>query len=229
METTQLTKYIARQAFYTYEFANMELGGRDINYLEQQTAVYNEKYDNITTKNGAFIYVRYHQGIRYEYIIDCHKMCLHPVVEIDGQRYTIDDIKEFLGDLTPEQQKQALQRVPIRTFEKYIEKRTGYPIKFEIPKIYQNKDTYTLDLCTGNLIEQSGICKAMLKEIHIEMNGIGFYIDNETGEQRLWLPSIHFKYTHMDNATNGHEMGRIRYVNGRYQGYNYETETWENI
>lgn len=229
METTQLTKYIARQAILTYQYANEELRSKDINYLQQQATLYNEKYDNITTKNGAFIYVRYHQGIRYEYIIDCHKMCLHPVVEIDGQRYTIDDIKEFLGDLTPEQQKQVLQNLAIYTFEKYIEKRTGYPIKFEKIKICEDKGNYSMYLQTGNLIEQSGICKAMLKEIHIEMNGIGFYIDNETGEQRLWLPSIHFKYTHMDNGTNGHEMGRIRYVDGRYQGYNYETETWENI
>ena len=229
METTQLTKYIARRAFYTYEFANRELSGRDIKYLEQQAPLYNEKYDNITTKNGAFIYVSYHQGIRYEYIIDCHKMCLHPVVEINGQRYTIEDIKEFLGDLTPEQQKQALQNLSIYTFEKYIEKRTGYPIKFEKIKICEDSGNYSMYLSTSNLIEQSGICKAMLKEIHIEIKGIGFYIDNETGEQCLWLPSIYFRYTHMDNGTNGHEMGRIRYRDGRYQGYNYETETWENI
>ena len=68
----------------------------------------------------------------------------------------------------------------------------------------------------------------MLKEIHIEIRGIDFSINPDTGEQYMWIPAIYFRYTHIDNSTNGHEMGRIRY-NGQYQAYNYETETWENI
>ena len=111
MKTLQLTKYVARQAILTYKYANEEVQGRDIRYLEQQTTLYNEKYDNITTKDGAFIYVRYHKEDKYTYMIDCHKMCLHPIVEINGKRYTIEEINEFLGDLNEEQQKEALQNL----------------------------------------------------------------------------------------------------------------------
>ena len=228
MKTLQLTKYVARQAILTYKYANEEVQGRDIRYLEQQTTLYNEKYDNITTKDGAFIYVRYHKEDKYTYMIDCHKMCLHPIVEINGKRYTIEEINEFLGDLNEEQQKEALQNFPIQLVEKYIEKRTGWEIKFSKIKLYKHHGQYTLDFYTDNLIEKSGVCRGMLKEIHIEIRGIDFSINPDTGEQYMWIPAIYFRYTHIDNSTNGHEMGRIRY-NGQYQGYNYETETWENI
>ena len=231
METLQVTKYQARQAIYTYEFANDELKNKDLNYLERQAATYNPKWDNITEKDGAFIFVRNHEDVRYEFIIDCHKMCVHDVVKIDEQTYSIDYLKGLLGDLTEDEQEKALTDMYIQPIEKYLEQRTGKVITLH-KKLYKNKsDRWSLNLFTTNLVEDTGICKAMLKEIHIEINNIGYCVDKQTGEQYLYIPTAYFFYTHNDDGHNGHEMGRVRFNSetAQYQGYDYETQTWENI
>lgn len=231
METLQVTKYQARQAIYTYEFANDELKNKDLNYLERQAAAYDARWDNITQKDNNFIYVRNLDDIKYEFIIDVDKMCLQDKVKINDETFTIGYLKGFLADLTEDEQEKALTDMYIQPIEKYLEQRTGKVITLH-KKLYKNRSNkWALNLFTTNLIEDTGICKAMLKELHIEINNIGYSIDNETGEQCLYFPAAYFYYTHNDDGHNGHEMGRIHFDSktGQYQGYNYETQTWEDI
>jgi len=235
METLQLTKFQARQAIYTWRFAQVDLQHKDLNYVERQAATYNEKYDNIKEENGVFLWTRTSEGNTYTLTIDISdhtQLDVYDSVTINGQKFKVSDLLKFLNDLTDVEQKNILENMLLEDIEKYASQRTGIPIKFK-KKIYQdNQGMWNMKLYTDNLVEHAGICKAMLKEITANTWGdVGYYIDKETGEQKLSKIILHFSYEHIDGGTNGHEFGRVRFneKTSNFEGYNYETEKYEVI
>lgn len=231
MITINVSKYQARQALNSYNYATDYLKGKSISHLEDESK-YSEKLSNIREENGIFYYVRNTKESRYVFIIDKENMIVKPDVKINDQVYSIQNLKEFLNDLSPEEQKKNLENLYIGAFEKYLSKRTG--IKIHLYKeIKQSKNgEYSLNLFTGNLIDKTGICKAMLKYINIECNGISYSIDyNTTGEQYLWIPTFDFRYDHINGGSNGYEVGRIKWneKEASFYGYNYETGDYEVI
>lgn len=229
METLQLTKYQARQAINTWRYAQDELQHKDLNYVERQAATYNEKYDNIKEENGVFLWIRKFEGDTYTLTIDHTQMDVYDNILINEQKYTIGYLLGFLNDLTDSEQRKVLEDFYVGNIENYLEKRCGHPITLK--KFVTNpKGKYQMDLYTDNLVSETGICKAMLKNIYIECRNIGFYIEQETGEQKLSYMRFYFRYEHQDGGSNGHEIGVIRQnKNGDLEGYNYETEKFEVI
>lgn len=225
MTTSTLTKVQARQAIYNYNWANEDLKRKDLAYLEREAKLYDPRFSNIMDKNGAFVWV----SKEFEGIIDCHEMRLHNVVMINEETYSIEELIEFIGDLTDEEQHDKLEQLDVSAIQLYIKKRTGMHVTLH-KELYKNRqDKWCLKLYSDNLVEHTGICKAMLKEIYIECRGIGFGVDRETGEQELWIPSLHFSYVHQDAGTNGHDFGRVAYNGNEFLGYNYETREYEVI
>ena len=231
-----ITKVQARLTIYYYDYANnYKLKDRDISYLENESKsqMRTGNYaSNIIKENDSYYYIIEIEGDTYRYTIDTETMTVSQVCTVNNETVFIPSLKVFLGDLTDEEQKQALENMYLDDIEKYASKRTGRQIKFK-KKIYQDKNgTWNLKLYTDNLIEQTGICKAMLKEIIADTWGsISYYIDKETGEQRLSTILLHFSYTHIDGGTNGHEFGRVRFneETANFEGYNYDTEKYEVI
>ena len=121
MKTLELTKYQARQALNSFKYANDDLKGKDIEYLEHESK-FDESLSNYKKKDNNFLYIRNSQGSRYEFVIDSNTMTLNPNVKINKQDYNIDELKEFLADLTPEEQKKNLENLYTDDFEKYLSK-----------------------------------------------------------------------------------------------------------
>lgn len=231
METLQLTKFQARQAVNTWKYAQEDLSHKDLNYVERQAATYNEKYDNIKEENNVYIWIRKSNDNVYELAIDTSdhtKMDVYDKVSINGKVFTIGYLLGFLNDLTDLEQRKVLEDFYVGGIENYLEKRCGHPITLK--KFVTNpKGKYQMDLYTDNLVNETGICKAMLKNIYIECRNIGFYVDYEyTGEQKLSYMRFNFRYEHQDGGSNGHEIGVVRQnKNGELEGYNYETGKYE--
>lgn len=232
METLQLTKYQARQAINTWKYAQDDLKHKDLNYVERQAATYDEKYDNIKEVNGVFLYVRKSEGNTYTLTIDTSdhtQMDVYDNILINEQKYTIGYLLGFLNDLTDLEQRKVLEDFYVGDIENYLEERCGHPITLR-KMVTMDHTRYVLDLYTDNLVNETGICKAMLKNIYIESRKNGFVIDKETGEQVLGYMRFYFRYEHQDGGSNGHEIGVIRQnKNGDLEGYNYETEKFEVI
>lgn len=236
METLNITKVQARLAIYHYDYINnYKLKDQDISYLENESKSQSRTakfVSNIIKEDNNFYYILEIEGDTYRYTIDTETMTVSQVCTINNETVFIPSLKVFLGDLTDEEQKQALENIYLGDIEKYASKRTGMQIKFK-KKVYQdNSGTWNLKLYTDNLIEHVGICKAMLKEIIVDTWGsIYYYIDKETGEQRLSYINLHFSYEHIDGGTNGHEFGKVRFneKTSNFEGYNYNTEKYEVI
>lgn len=225
MSTITLTKLQARQAIYNYNWANEDLKGKDLAYLEREAKLYDPRFSNIMDKDGAFVWV----SKEFEYIIDCHELRLHNVVKINEETYSIKELINFIGDLTDEEQHDKLEQLDLSAIQLYIKKRTGMHVTLH-KELYKNRqDKWSLKIYSDNLVEHIGICKAMIDEIYIECRGIGFGVDRETGEQELWIPSLYFHYVHQDGGRNGHEFGRVAYNGNKFLGYNYETREYEEI
>ena len=225
MSTITLTKLEARQAINNYNWANEDLKNKDLAYLEREAKLYDPRFSNIMNKDDAFVWV----SKEFEGIIDCHQIQLHNVVKINGEAYFIEDLIEFIGDLTDEEQHDKLEQLDLSFIQLYIKKRTGIHVTLH-KELYKNReDKWSLKLYSDNLVEHIGICKAMIDEIHIQCNGIGFGVDRYTGEQELWIPSLYFHYAHQDGGTNGHEFGRVTFDANNFLGYNYETRKYEEI
>ena len=232
MVTINITKFQARQALNTYKFVQDDLSHRDLNYIERQAATYREKYDNIKEENGIFLWIRKSGENVYKLTIDISdhtKINVYDNVNINGQDFTIGYLQGFLNDLTDLEQRKIFEDFYVGNIENYLEKRCGHPITLK--KIVTNpKGKYQMDLYTDNLINETGICKAMLKNIYIECRNIGYVIDQDTGEQVLSYMRFYFRYEHQDGGSNGHEMGIIRQnKDGNLEGYNYETQKFEVI
>ena len=220
-----ITKVQARQAIYNYNWANKDLKRRDLSYLQCEARAYDPRFSNIMDKDGTFVWI----SKEFEGIIDCNEMCLHNVVMINGQTYSIEELIEFINDLTDEEQHDKLEQLDLSAIQLYIKKRTGMHVTLH-KELYKNNDNkWCLTLSSDNLVEHIGICKAMIDEIYMECNNIGFGIDRDTGEQQLWIPSLYFYYVHQDGGRNGHEFGRIAYNGNEFLGYNYETRKYEVI
>ena len=232
METLQLTKFQARQAINTWKYAHEDLSHKDLNYVERQAATYSEKYDNIKEENGIYIWIRKSNDNVYKLVIDIthpEQMDVYDRVNINGENFTVGYLLGFLNDLTDLEQRKVLEDFYVGNVENYLEKRCGHPITLK--KFVTNpKGKYQMDLYTDNLVSETGICKAMLKNIYIECRNVGFYINQDTGEQELSYMKFNFRYEHQDGGSNGHEIGIIRQnKNGELEGYNYETEKYEVI
>ena len=232
METLQLTKFQARQAINTWRYAQDDLQHRDLNYVERQASTYNEKYDNIKEENGVFLYVRKSQGDTYTLAIDTSdhtQMDVYDKVSINGKVFTVGYLLRFLNDLTDLEQRKVLEDFYVGNIENYLDLKCGHPITLR-KMVTMNHTRYVLDLFTDNLVNETGICKAMLKNIYIESRKNGFVIDIETGEQVLGYMRFYFRYEHQNGASNAHEIGVIRQnKNGNLEGYNYETRKYEVI
>lgn len=231
-----ITKIQARLAIYHYDYANnCKLKDRDIYYLENESncQTRTSKYaDNIIKENDSYYYILKIEDDTYRYTIDTETMTVSQVCTINNETVFIPSLKVFLGDLTDEEQKQALENMYLGDIEKYASERTGIEIKFH-KKLYQDRQgTWSLELYTDNLVEHAGICKAMLRTITADTRGnISYYIDKYTGEQKLSYINLHFSYEHLDGGTNGHEFGKVRFNDktGNFEGYNYETNKYEVI
>lgn len=232
MQTLEITKYQARQAVYTWKWAQEELQNRNLNYVERQAATYNPKWDNIKEENGLYFWIRISENNSYVLTInieDPEQMDVYDNIKINGQEFSIGYLLGFLNDLTDLEQRKVLEDFYVGNIEKYLEKRCGHPITLK-KFVTNNKGKYQLDLYTDNLISEAGICKAMLKDIYIESRGNGFYIEQESGEQKLACMRFDFRYNHQDGGSNGHEIGIIRQnKDGNLEGYNYDTNEWEII
>lgn len=230
MKTLQLTKYQARQALNTYRFANETLSHYDgVKQLERESQ-WDSKFSNIHKQNDSYYYVRNSKD-KFVFLIDVENMVVRPDVEINGQLFSVAYLQGYLNDLAPEQQKESLNSMDLTPIEKYLSKRCGTKIHL-YTELKQNKSgDYTLNLFTGNLIDKTGICKAMLKDINIE-SSIGYSIDYDgTGEQYLYISTFYFQYDHMNGGSNGYEMGRVKWneEDACFYGYNYETRKYEVI
>ena len=158
-------------------------------------------------------------------------------ITINKNEVTVPYLENILGDLTDEEQKEALENMYLKDIEKYLSKRCGIDIKLKSmvtnPKGKYQLKLYTDNLVehTDNLVEHTGICKAMLKNIYIESDFINYYIDNKTGEQKCSCMRFNFRYEHQDGGYNGHEIGVVRFneETANFEGYNYDTEMYEVI
>ena len=159
-------------------------------------------------------------------------MTVSQTCTVNNETVFIPSLKVFLNDLTDEEQKQALENMYLGDIEKYASERTGIQIKFKKEVKQDRNGNWYLKLYTDNLLEHAGICKAMLRKITADTWGnVSYYIDKETGEQRLSYINLHFSYEHIDGGTNGHEFGRVRFneKTANFEGYNYDTERYEVI
>ena len=223
-----ITKLQARQAKEALEFANSEL--KQLTLPEVERAAKGPS-PNFIERDGALLFIENYDTNSYEMIIDVHKMQVHDIVKVNNKEViSLGWINGFLGDLTDAEQFNVLSDLCLISIRNYLSDRCGYLITLE-KRIYQDDDgQWNLDLYSDNLIKHSGVCKAMLKDIHIECNRIRFIIDQNTGEQRLCIGAFNFYYTHINDGRNGHEMGRVRVnENGDFEGYNYNTERYEVI
>lgn len=231
MQTLELTKYQARQALNTYHYAKEDLKNKDLNYVEREAKI-NNRFSDIKEENGVFLWVRNSQGNTYILTIDTSnhtQMDVYDTIKINGQDFSVGYLLGFLNDLTDLEQRKILEDFYVGNIENYLEKRCGHPITLK-KFVTNNKGKYQLDLYTGDLLSETGICKAMLKHIYIESRNNGFYIDQETGEQKLSYMRFYFRYEHQDGGSNGHEIGVVRQnKDGELEGYNYETEKYEVI
>lgn len=217
-----ITKAQARKAIEIFNYANARMAGKNQKYLIQESK---DSYSYIKEIDNVFHYI-YEE---FDFIVDCNTIQLHDILTISGEVVSLDLLKSMIDDLTAEQQKQALETLDLTAVETYIKQRTDLQVKLH-KKVYVNRQNkWCMDLYTDNIVQHAGVCKAMLKELYIDCTGIAFSIDRHTGEQFLWFPALHFSYVHIDNGTNGHEFGRVRYNNNKFEGYNYQTQKYEAI
>ena len=223
METLTLTKLQARQCLDYLEWA------KDISSRFNQKELKNRKsWDNDLKELNGQIYFQKTQGDTcYRYLLENHTVTK---ITINKEEVTVPYLERLLGDLTPLEQRKALEDMYLTDIEKYLSKRCGIEIKLK-SMVTNPKGVYQLKLYTDNLVEHTGICKAMLKNIYIESDFIGYHIDKSTGEQKLSYMRFNFRYTHQDGGHNGHEIGCVRFneYTANFEGYNYETEMYEVI
>lgn len=114
-----------------------------------------------------------------------------------------DDIKDEIG---------YLNTIDLTPLENYLSKLCKMPVKFE--KTLGERE---IRLKSNNLIEQAGICKLMLKDLHM-ITTLCLNIDGKTGEQEVYVYPINFDYNHTNGGRNGYEALRVKYdmKNGWY-------------
>ena len=224
MELLELTKIQMRYCLDYKEWA--EDIAKRFNQQELKNRINWDK--DIKEIDGKIYYVKTKGDTCYKYLMENHTVTK---MLINNQEVTTPELERLLGDLTPEEQKHCLQNLYLESIENYLSKRTGTKIKLYSEVKLNKNDEWVLNLFTGNLIDKSGICVAMLKEIHIESNDIVYYINRQTGEQQLGIIRFNFRYTHQDGGFNGHEIGTVIWneKDATFEGYNYETEKYEVI
>ena len=138
---------------------------------------------------------------------------------IDGEVYSIDWAFDQLdGDLTRAQQIEFFKKWDLAPLENFITKDLGANVVLTGDTVTKSKPCCYIH-SINDLVEFSGICKAMFKSLKIESFGsCTFYIDEETGKMELGVPDMSFQYEHIDGGHNEHS---IYYVK-----YNYRENKW---
>lgn len=223
MKTLDITKLQARQCLNYLEYAKVIFSR--FNQKELKTRI---SWDNDLKEIDGHVYFQKAKGDTcYRYLLKNHTVTK---ITINEEEVTVPYLEGLLGDLTDEEQKEALENMYLGDIQKYISERTGIDIIFH-KKLTQNKQgNWRLELFTNNLVEYSGICKAMLTNITVNTDTY-YYIDKYTGEQSLSTLVIYFNYNHVGGGSNGHECGRVRFnkETANFEGYNYDTQRYEAI
>lgn len=224
METLTLTKLQARCCLNYLEYA------KDIASRCNQKELKNRlSWDNEIKEIGGKIYFqRTHRDTCYRYLLENHTVTK---ITINKEEVTVPYLERLLGDLTPLEQRKALEDMYLTDIEKYLSKRCGIEIKLK-SMVTNPKGVYKLTLYTDNLKEYIGICKVMLNNLYIESGFIGYNIDKDTGEQVLDDMIFYLKYDFQDGGGfNSYQIGRVRFNQdtANFEGYNYGTEMYEVI
>lgn len=202
-----------------------------IRYAENHNQLEIEKSmswnNDIRKLGGKYYFVKFFEGLWYYYILENHTTSNTFTISNGDydEEYNIEDIESILGDI--EDEAKFFVELDISPIEKYIEKLVGVPVTLK--KQYITFPEVSMNLFSENLVEYTGICKAMLKEIHISCKNIHFSIDRETGKQFLSISSIAFRYEHSQGGNNGYDIGRVHYnlETKEWTGFNYELDKFE--
>lgn len=141
------------------------------------------------------------------------------VESVDFLNMVADDIEDELGFVT------SLDFSPVST---YVSKLLGIKVNMTFDV---NADGRVF-LYSSDIVKHAGVCQAMLKTLKVTTFGsIGLSIDNNTGEQYLYIPALYFDYEHTNGGHNGYEIGRVKYdiKTCVWTGLNPETKKYEVI
>jgi len=221
METLNITMKEARYCLGLNEYAE-NMANRYNQKQLQDRVNWDTDIKNI---NGKFYYVKMSDGVEYKYLLENYTTKMY----IDNNEVSKAYLEGILGDLSEMEQHDVLKNFYLGGIEKYLSKRCGTQITLN-KLVTMKNGKYVMDLYTDDLVDKSGVCKAMLEHLYIESRGNGFYIDQETGKQIISFSTFRFVYQHVGGGSNGHEMGCIR-MNEKEEllGWNYETEKYEVI
>ena len=168
----------ARKAKEFYEEADRYAETRNQAELQQAKA-WNSSLCEI---DGKINYVKFFNGLWYRYVLE-NKQASHIFNicnGVDTEEHDMYEIEEILGDID---EANFFVELDISPIEKYIEELIGVPIKLK--KKYGTEPFVSLNLYTDNLVEHSGICKAIYKEITISCKDNHIQVNSDTGKQEL--------------------------------------------
>ena len=175
---------------------------------------------------------------------DVYKVDIYPYTEvvekaqvdtdniyINGQVFSREDIDNMLdGDI--QNITEFLKNLDLSDVFDYI--RNLLKLDSEEPLEFFNREldevNCKLILTSHNLVNKTGICRAMLKDMRVKFS-IGLTVNPSNGEQEIACRSIDLVYEHSHGGRNGYTIGRVKYdphIEVWY-GYNFEKEKYEVI
>lgn len=216
MTVLNLTKKHAREALELLKWAKEEVSRtKDI---DTEANWFSTTKRGIKFENGSYWYEQSLREDKYELPINSiEKTVDEDYLLINGEMVTYVKLKDMIKDDIVSELPYLLS-IDVKPLEDYVSAICGSEIKFNIIP-----ERNGLKLYTDNLIEETGICKAMYKEIHIYTR-MNLTIDQYTGEQVVDIGAINFDYEHSHGGHNGYEIARVKYdkLTHLWYFYNYK-------
>lgn len=138
---------------------------------------------------------------------------------IDDTTYDIEWAQRHLGhDFTEKEQIEFFETWDLTPLERFMSKDLGVTVYLLKDIVKKNKVCCYLH--STDLVEFSGICKAMFRHLTIESFGsCSFFFSNKDGLQHVSVPDMSFRYEHTGGGNNGHSI--------YYVGYDIRKGTWQ--
>ena len=219
MTTLEITKKHAREAKELLKWAKEDV--KRTKDFDVEANWFSTTKRGIKFENGSYWYEQTLRGDKYEFAINSiEKTVEEDYVLINGEMVLFTKLNDMLKDdimnVIP-----YLLSIDIKPLEEYLSNICGYKVKF---KVVAEKDT--INLYTDNLLEHTGMCKPMFKEIRICTN-MSMVINQYTGNQEVSISPINFDYEHSHGGHNGYEIARVRFDRLTRLWYFYDYEKAE--
>lgn len=216
MTTITLTKKHARDAVELLRWAKDEV--KRTRDFDVEANWFSTTKRGIKFEKGSYWYEHSLRGDKYEFAINSkNKTVDEDYVLINSEMVLFTKLKNMLKDDIINEIPYLLS-IDLKPLKDYLSTICDTKVKLNV-----TVDNNKLRIYTDNLIEYTGICKTMFKEIHI-ITTMELIINQYNGEQEVYISPINYDYEHSHGGHNGYEIAKVRYdkLTHLWYFYNYE-------